>query len=385
MGLNFQDVIRRIYDNDSNSIAIRSNTTVYAVVNTSAAGVGQSLVTVLNPISIAGNVTIDSGNIALTSAPTLHAVVNTAAGGGNVTVEQGTDPWVVDASSATIHAVVNTGAATNPSNVTIDSGTLTAVTDITNPIALKGNVTIDSGTITAVTNITNPVALKGNVTLSGSLPAGANYLGLATIDIGSAPTLTVNAHNVTNAGTFAVQATQSGTWTVQPGNTPNTAPWLTSNKGNVTIDSGTITAVTSITNPVALKGNLTINSGNISLKGNVTTLNAGTTKTLIHKNLILTTASIATIAVPTNTFKITNLVLSSNATTRVNIKSGASYLTGNASVGVYLSPRGGWVETGSPDSPTYIGLAGAAAIVLEKFDTGGVVSSVSGKLLYFDE
>lgn len=32
---------------------------------------------------------------------------------------------------------------------------------------------------------------------------------------------------VDNAGTFAVQATQSGTWTVQPGNTQNTTPWIT--------------------------------------------------------------------------------------------------------------------------------------------------------------
>lgn len=30
---------------------------------------------------------------------------------------------------------------------------------------------------------------------------------------------------VTNAGTFAVQAAQSGTWTVQPGNTANTTAW----------------------------------------------------------------------------------------------------------------------------------------------------------------
>lgn len=30
---------------------------------------------------------------------------------------------------------------------------------------------------------------------------------------------------VSNGGTFAVQAAQSGTWTVQPGNTANTTPW----------------------------------------------------------------------------------------------------------------------------------------------------------------
>jgi hypothetical protein len=37
--------------------------------------------------------------------------------------------------------------------------------------------------------------------------------------------LTVASHAVTNAGTFAVQAAQSGTWTVQPGNTANTTAW----------------------------------------------------------------------------------------------------------------------------------------------------------------
>ena len=42
----------------------------------------------------------------------------------------------------------------------------------------------------------------------------------------SGVTLTVGSHAVTNAGTFATQAAQSGTWTVQPGNTANTTPWL---------------------------------------------------------------------------------------------------------------------------------------------------------------
>lgn len=35
----------------------------------------------------------------------------------------------------------------------------------------------------------------------------------------------VPSHAVTNAGTFATQAAQSGTWTVQPGNTANTTAW----------------------------------------------------------------------------------------------------------------------------------------------------------------
>ena len=244
MGLNFQDVIRRIYDENTNTIGTRSGATVFAVVNTSAAGVGQSLVTVLNPVSIAGNVTIDSGNIVLTSAPTLYAVVNTS--------------------------------ATNPSNVTIDSGTLTAVTDITNPVALKGNLTIDSGTV--------------SVDSLPATPAGANYIGLATVDIGSAPTLTVDATGqgdvpVTLDGE-QVTATIKGNVTVDQVDVVTTITNPVATKGNVTIDSGvitTVTAVTDVTNPIAIKGNLTIDqvdavteiTNPVALKGNVTIVDGG--------------------------------------------------------------------------------------------------------------
>lgn len=51
--------------------------------------------------------------------------------------------------------------------------------------------------------------------------------GNALIVDGSAVTQPVSLSTiaVTNAGTFAVQAAQSGTWTVQPGNTANTTAW----------------------------------------------------------------------------------------------------------------------------------------------------------------
>lgn len=113
--------------------------------------------------------------------------------------------------------------------------------------------------------------------------------------------------------------------------------------------------------------------------------NVGTNKTLIPKTIAFAQASIVTIAVPANTFYITSLVMNSNATTRLNIKSGATYLTGNVSLGMTIYPGGGWVQDGAPDSPRYIGLAGGAAIVLEKFDTGGIISQIGGHLVYFDE
>ena len=47
---------------------------------------------------------------------------------------------------------------------------------------------------------------------------------------------------VTNAGTFAVQAAQSGTWTVQPGNTANTTAWKVDGSAVTQPISGTVTA-----------------------------------------------------------------------------------------------------------------------------------------------
>jgi len=182
-----------------------------------------------------------TATVDIRSSATIYAVVNTeATSPSNVTVQQGTTPWEtsfkgnITIDSGTITTITNPIALKG--NITIDSGvitTVTAVTDITNPVALKGNITIDSGTITAVTDITNPVATKGNV----------------TIDSGTITAVT----DITNPVAL---------------------------KGNITIDSGTITAVTDITNPVALKGNITIDSGTITavtditnpiaIKGNVT-------------------------------------------------------------------------------------------------------------------
>jgi hypothetical protein len=54
----------------------------------------------------------------------------------------------------------------------------------------------------------------GSVTITGSLPSGTNVIGHVIADSGSTTVVT---------GTVAV--TESGTWTVQPGNTPNTTAW----------------------------------------------------------------------------------------------------------------------------------------------------------------
>lgn len=69
-------------------------------------------------------------------------------------------------------------------------------------------------------------------TLDGTTKAAVNSNGLK-VD-GSAVT-----QPVSNTGTFATQAAQSGTWTVQPGNTPNTTAWKVDNSAAWDKGSGT--------------------------------------------------------------------------------------------------------------------------------------------------
>lgn len=56
-----------------------------------------------------------------------------------------------------------------------------------------------------------------------------------------------NSITVDNGGTFATQAAQSGTWTVQPGNTANTTAWLVTEAGRGTVFHGQASIATSAT------------------------------------------------------------------------------------------------------------------------------------------
>lgn len=148
--------------------------------------------------------------------------------------------------------------------------------------------------------------------------------------------------------------------------------------GNVTLDAGSL---------VGVRGNITLSDskGFIGLV-TATSINAGTNKTLTTLPLLLSTASIQTVVTPTNAqvIKLTSLVLSSDATVRVSIKSGVTYLTGNASIGIVLNPAGGFVQVGSPDSPIFIGCA-SGPLNVEKFDMTGTKANIGGNVTYFQE
>lgn len=207
-------------------------------------------------------------------------------------------------------------------------------------------------------------AFVGIVTVANQLPlvASAAFVGIVTIT--NQPPLTAG---VANIGFVTV----AGIGTVT----------LADPKGFIgLVTIGGISTLT-LSDPKGFIGLVTAVIGNQS----IATKNAGTTKTLQIFPIIISTGSAATVYVPTSKFYLTSLLLNSNSTVRVNVRSGATYLTGNASVGIELNPGSGFVEMGSPDSPAYIGLAAAAPIVIEKTDYSGVISRVSGKLVLFDE
>ena len=436
----------------NSTVAISSSATIFAVVNTSAAGqasivldnsvarIGFATVSVANtvPVTFSGNITLSDAKTyigltttTLASAPTLFAVVNTSAAGqssivldnsiskiGFATVHQGSTPW----NSSII------------GNVTLtDSKSYIGLTTTTlaSSIANIGFATV---------NVANNIGITGNITLSDA----KTYIGLTTTTLASAPTLFAVV-NTAAAGQSSIVLDNSvskiGFVTVHQGSTP----WNTTLVGNITLSDSkgyigltTTTLASSIANigfatvfqassARTITGNITLSDskgfigltsvlGTVGISGNVTlsdpktyiglttttlgigtrfvglvtaiSMNAGTTKTLIPMTVALSTSSVVTVAVPTGggaIFKTTNVIFNSDATVRVSIKAGATYLTGNASIGISLNPGGGFVETGSPDSPTYIGLASGAAIVVEKFDMTGTKANLSGKIIYFSE
>lgn len=327
--------------------------------------------------SITGNLTL-SDSMAYIGLVSVSGTVGLAAGANYVGL-------VTAVPSTTVRSI--TGNLTlSDSKASIGLVTLSGGTAWTDPKTYIGLVTATlAGSVnTGMTTIFPGPNYIGLVTaVVGNNPvlgAGANYVGLATVTLGPGmATVTL--------GTALSSSTDSVTAALAAGT--NFVGFATVRIAN---NSGTVIG------DVRAAGTAGVllqqeSSGSYGLKvthySNVTvSAVGGTTKTLIHKNIEMSTASVATIAVPTGgnaIFNITNLVLSSSATVRVSIKSGPTYLTGNATIGITLNPGGGWVETGAPFSPTYIGLASGAAIVVEKFDVTATSALVGGKVIYYQE
>ncbi|MEP6651815.1 MAG: hypothetical protein ABJA82_00560 [Myxococcales bacterium] len=227
---------------------------------------------------------------------------SSSGGGGAVT--QGTSPWVtairdqgtlatVDygdttnkAARVNIVAGASSGAVAQGSTTSGQTGGLvqgavttaapTYTTAQTDPLSLTtaGALRVDgsavtqpvSGTVTVTPSGTQTVA--GNLTHNNAAPGATNVGALGALANAADPTFTEGRlvlHSVdltgylralvkgTVAVSGTVAVTQSGTWTVQPGNTANTTAWKVDGSAVTQPVSGTVTAL----NPTVASATLT--------------------------------------------------------------------------------------------------------------------------------
>lgn len=103
------------------------------------------------------------------------------------------------------------------------------------------NANYDPLSVVQLGTTTIATTVVGSTTTATHLYELSNASGLQTVRARtsgvSAGTVTVNAYaQPAPVGTRVVNTVQAGTWTVQPGNTPNTSAWLVSRVGsNITV------------------------------------------------------------------------------------------------------------------------------------------------------
>lgn len=141
---------------------------------------------------------------------------------GTVTANAGSGTLAVSLASVPSHAVTNAGTFA----VQVDGATLTALQLIDDPVATLGTTTYTEASTKGFT--IGAVRRDADTTLVDTTneigPLQMNAAGQLKVEAFSGETLPVSLASTTITGTAAV--TQSGTWTVQPGNTANTTPWL---------------------------------------------------------------------------------------------------------------------------------------------------------------
>lgn len=198
---------------------------------------------------VLGQVTASpAANTVLDRLKTLNTTLGSPfqAGGsiGNTTfgATQGTSPWVSSIStwaSGTLGAMANYG--TSPGAVLVPG----VNAFVTNSPSVTGTVTANAGT-----NLnTSSLALDATVVTTNTDvgPPGATACATDTGSCSLNALLQRIAQRITSAiaGTTVsgtVAATQSGTWTVQPGNTANTTAWKVDGSAVTQPVSGTVTA-----------------------------------------------------------------------------------------------------------------------------------------------
>lgn len=251
-----------VTDGDRTRIIVDATGRVWAHVGTIDGGTITSITNVVHVDDNGGSLTVD-GTLAISNFPATQPV------SGTVTANQG-GAWNLTNISGTVS--LPTGAATETTLATrLADATFTgrintqgqkAMTASTPVVIASDQSAVPvSGTITTTppANASTNVAQFGGTNVSTG--TGASGAGIPRVTVANDSIVTANAGTNLNTSallldsTFtgrvntqgqktmaastpvvlasdqaAIPVTESGTWTVQPGNTANTTPWLTSTK-----------------------------------------------------------------------------------------------------------------------------------------------------------
>lgn len=219
-----------------------------------------TIATITNPVSISGTVPV-SGTFWQATQPISGTVAATQSGTWNLTNISGTVSLPTGASTSALQTTGNSSLASidgkitavNTGAVVISSGTLTAVTSITNPVTVTGTVTSNIGT-------TNGLALDATLTggtqqtkiTDGTNVATVKAASTAAVAADKAVVVAISPNNsVAVTGTFW-QATQPVSGTFWQATQPVSGTVAATQSGTWNI--GTVTTLTGITNPVAVTG-----------------------------------------------------------------------------------------------------------------------------------
>jgi hypothetical protein len=160
------------------------------------------------------------------------------------------------------------------------------------PGHVQGTVAATQSGTWNITNISGTVSLPTGAATAAKQPAlgtagtpSADVISVQGISGGTAIPVSLSSvpsHAVTNAGTFAVQASQTGTWTVQPGNTANTTAWLVTGTGGTfpATQSGTWN-ITNISGTVSLPTGAATSANQASIIGTKAAGTAATNSVLV--------------------------------------------------------------------------------------------------------
>jgi hypothetical protein len=361
----------------------------------------------IDPLSLttAGALRVDSSAVTQPVSGTFWQATQPVS--GTVTANQGGSNWTVNV--AQINGVTplmgNGVTGTGSQRVTIASdntafsvnaiqsgtwniGTLTSITNTVNvasataPASTMNSASATAGIASAMAAVfddVTPTAITENN--FGYVRMSANRNQYTTIrdaagnergvNVSAGNALLVDASATTQPVSGTVTATQSGTWTVQPGNTANTTAWLVTGTGgtfpatqsgtwNITNISGTVSlptgAATSANQPTAAAIGSTTSgqTGNLAM-GAVTTA-APSYTTATTNNLSLTTAG----ALRVDGSAVTQPV-SLTSTTITGTVAATQSGTWTVQQGTPPWLVGGDVASGSADSGNPVKIGGIAA------------------------